>query len=145
MSPKQKNRLIIVVSIFILLSTACGLVLYALKQNINLFLTPTQLKSASIAADQTVRIGGYVKDKSVHYDATGTKVEFIVTDRKHELLVQYAGVLPNLFREGQTVIVTGFLVPDKKLIAEQVLAKHDEKYMPKSLANELNKEKTNAA
>lgn len=139
MNKKQKNRLLIIISILIILSMAGGLILYALKQNINLFYTPTQLLQAAIDSKQTIRVGGYVKKQSVIYDKSGEYVSFIITDRTHELPIQYHGVLPNLFREGQAVVVTGQLT-SKGLIANQVLAKHDEKYMPRALEKELKKE-----
>lgn len=137
MNKKQKTRLIAIISIIVILGIAAGLTLYALKQNINLFYTPTQLAEAHINPDQNVRIGGYVKKQSIHFDSSGESVSFTVTDHEHELLVNYHGVLPNLFREGQVVVVTGKLNESNALIASQVLAKHDEKYMPKQLAKEL--------
>jgi len=137
MNNKQKKRLIGIISIFILLSGALGLVLYALKQNINLFYTPTELMQAQFPPHQSVRIGGYVKQGSVHYNATGERVEFIITDRVQELSVSFDGILPSLFREGQVVVVTGQLNEAHHLMADQVLAKHDEKYMPKPLADKL--------
>lgn len=136
MNRKQKNRLIWLICILVALSGAAGLTLYALKQNINLFYTPTGLFKAKIQPNQSIRIGGYVKDHSVVFDSSGTRVNFIVTDRTAELPVEYHGILPNLFREGQTVVVTG-KVSGKKMIAQEVLAKHDERYMPKPLAKEL--------
>ena len=115
------------------MSTAAALILYALRQNINLFYTPTQLQRVTFSLQQTLRIGGYVKKKSVQFDHSGQSVKFIVTDRKHEINVIYHGVLPSLFREGQTVVVTGKIDSKKQLIASQVLAKHDEKYRPSGL------------
>lgn len=140
MNLKQKKRLITVSSILILLSMACGLILFALKQNINLFYTPTELNQAVIKPGQVFRIGGYVKDHSVNYDASGESVNFVITDRTNEIHVNYQGVLPNLFREGQAVVVTGKLNNPQQFIASQVLAKHDEKYVPKQLAKQLKKD-----
>jgi cytochrome c-type biogenesis protein CcmE len=137
MNRKHKIKLAGILCLLALLGGAAALVLYALKQNINLFYTPTQLLEAHIQADQSLRIGGYVKMHSVHYDTTGTRVIFTVTDRSHEIMVSYQGVLPNLFREGQTVVVTGKLDPEHHFAANEVLAKHDEKYMPPTLAKEL--------
>lgn len=132
MNQKQKRKLIGVISLVVILSIAAALTLYALKQNINLFFTPTQLLETQIQPDQHIRIGGYVKKNSVHYDASGEGVTFTVTDRKNEIIVNYHGVLPNLFREGQTVVVTGTL-ENHTFLANEVLAKHDERYMPKPL------------
>jgi cytochrome c-type biogenesis protein CcmE len=136
MNRKHKIKLAGILTVVILISAAIGLTLFALKQNINLFYTPTQLKLAHLTANQNVRIGGYVKKASVTYDASGQNVHFIVTDRKSELTVNYNGVLPNLFREGQVVVVTGKVI-NNQLNAFEVLAKHDEKYMPKPLEKEL--------
>ncbi len=137
MNRKQKKKLLAVLSVLIVLGAATALVLYALKQNINLFYTPTQLLQAQTYADQHFRIGGYVKKKSVVYDASGTTVRFTITDQTHELSVSYHGVLPNLFREGQGVVVTGMLIDRQHFLANEVLAKHDEKYIPYPLAKEL--------
>jgi len=134
----QKRKLIGIISLLILLSGAAGLILYALKQNINLFYTPTQLLQSQINPAQHLRVGGYVKKHSVHYDPSGTSVNFTITDRVNEIRVSFHGVLPNLFREGQGVVVTGQLTGQHDLLASEVLAKHDEKYMPWPLAKELN-------
>lgn len=137
MNRKRKTKLLTIFSILILFSVATALILYALKQNINLFFTPTELHSAKIDPKQLIRLGGYVKKGSVHYDANGDMVQFIVTDRFHEIRVTFTGVLPNLFREGQTVVVTGKLDTSQHIAASNVLAKHDEKYMPLVLKNKL--------
>lgn len=136
MNRKQKNRLAAICSLITILSAAIGLTLYALKQNINLFYTPTELLQAHILPDQMLRIGGYVKNHSVHYSSSGEKVTFTITDRSKEIKVTYSGVLPNLFREGQSVVVTGKWI-DSLFYADQVLAKHDEKYMPKAIAKKI--------
>lgn len=133
MNKKQKNRLIGVLCVIAILAVAATLVLFALKQNINLFYTPTQLLQTNIQSQQIVRIGGYVKKQSVHFDSSGQSVTFIVTDNKKEITVNYHGVLPSLFREGQGVVATGKLNSARELLAFEVLAKHDEKYMPWSL------------
>lgn len=133
LNAKQKTRLLFVLSLIILLSTASALILYSLKQNINLFYTPTQLLQAQVTPEQHLRIGGYVKKNSVQYDTSGESVRFIVTDRVKEIPVTFHGVLPNLFREGQTIVATGTFNTQHIFIADEVLAKHDEKYMPQSL------------
>jgi cytochrome c-type biogenesis protein CcmE len=139
MNKKQKRKLLGVISLVILLSVAATLILYALKQNINLFFTPTQLLATQIHSEQNYRLGGYVKKQSVHFDSSGEGVSFIVTDNQNEITVNYHGVLPNLFREGQGVVVTGKMNDAHTLLATEVLAKHDEKYMPWPLAKELQK------
>lgn len=133
MNRKQKTKLAAILSLLIILALALSLVLYALKQNINLFYTPTQLLEHPLAPDQTVRIGGYVKKHSVKYDLSGKKVNFLITDRVNEIHIQFNGILPSLFREGQGVVVTGKLMNTHLLVANEVLAKHDENYMPLKL------------
>lgn len=131
MNKKQKTRLTIILSVFLVISAAISLVLFALKQNIDLFYTPTQLNSAQVNPDQTIRIGGFVKKNSVHFDNSGQSVTFIVTDNTNDLPVDYHGLLPNLFREGQGVVIEGKINASHIFDASQVLAKHDEKYMPR--------------
>lgn len=145
MNRKQKTRFFSVISMVIILGVAACLVLYALKQNINLFYTPSELAKAKIHPEQNIRLGGYVKKLSVQYDPSGKLVNFIVTDYTHDVSVSFDGVLPNLFREGQVVVVTGKLNPHQIVIANQVLAKHDEKYMPRQLAKDLQGGKRHAS
>lgn len=142
MNLKQKRKLFGVISLVVILAIAAALILYALKQNINLFFTPTQLLETTLQPNQHIRIGGYVKKNSVHYDESGQSVTFVVTDRQNEISVNYHGVLPNLFREGQTVVVTGVMENQNNFLASEVLAKHDERYMPSPL-KELKKGEKN--
>jgi cytochrome c-type biogenesis protein CcmE len=137
MSPKHQKKLAVVATLVILLSVAAGLVLYALKQNINLFYTPSQLQDAKINPERNLRLGGFVQKHSVRYDASGEQVVFTITDEKNQIEVSYQGVLPNLFREGQGVVVTGKLTDAHHLRAFEVLAKHDEKYVPRPLQKSL--------
>ncbi len=139
MNKHRQRKLITMMSVVLMLSLAAGLILYALKQNINLFYTPTQLIEAKVAPTQICRVGGYVKKNSVQFDASGQSVAFIVTDKQRDILVRYHGVLPNLFREGQGVVMTGQLNAEHVFIASDILAKHDEKYMPASVAKALQK------
>jgi cytochrome c-type biogenesis protein CcmE len=145
MNRKQKNKLAMVCCLVVLLSTAAGLVLYALKQNINLFYTPTQLAALNSQPQQALRVGGYVKKQSVHYDASGKTVRFTIMDPSHQIDVVFSGVLPSLFREGQGVVVTGKLIDRQHFNAMEVLAKHDEKYVPRYLSEELEKTRGTAA
>jgi cytochrome c-type biogenesis protein CcmE len=138
MNVKQKIRLGSWLGVICLIATAIALVLYALKQNINLFYTPTDLLKSQLSEQQVVRVGGYVKAKSLHFDNSGEDVTFTVTDRVKELGVTYHGLLPNLFREGQGVVMTGNFT-GKHFIASEVLAKHDEKYMPENVKQLLKK------
>ncbi len=138
MNYKHKNKLIGIIALMLLLSAAAGLILYALKQNINLFYTPTQLQQATTAERaRQVRIGGYVEKDSLQFAASGNEVSFKVTDRVNDITVYYKGLLPNLFREGQGIVVTGKLNQQQQFIASEVLAKHDEKYMPPAVAKAL--------
>lgn len=137
MNAKRKRKLMAIISLCLIVSTAIGLILYALKQNINLFYTPTELTQHIIQPGQIIRIGGYVKAHSVIYASSGSSVEFMITDHVHDIKVYYQGLLPNLFREGQGVVVTGTLNTSNQFMANEVLAKHDEKYMPWSLAKSL--------
>jgi cytochrome c-type biogenesis protein CcmE len=141
MNRKQKTKLAGVICLIVILGVALALILYALKQNINLFYTPTQLSQTHINPEQNLRVGGYVKKNSVHYDTSGSSVSFTIMDPGSEVTVHFSGVLPNLFREGQGVVVTGKLVDPRNLQASEVLAKHDEKYVPRYLSEELDKKK----
>lgn len=119
------------------ISLIVSLVLYALRQNINLYFTPTQLLSQHIAPTLRVRIGGMVREGSIQRNSMidPLAVHFVVTDLEHDIDVQYSGVLPDLFREGQGVVALGTLGSDRVFIAQQILAKHDENYMPPGSAN----------
>lgn len=129
MHPLRLKRLLIVAGLI----TACGLVvslaLYALNQNINLYYLPSQLAQAKIPVQTSFRLGGLVKKVEKH----GLNIQFIVTDSKSERLVNYRGVLPDLFREGQGVVVEGKLDEQGIMQGTLVLAKHDENYHPPNL------------
>ncbi len=133
MSLKHKKRLVVLVSLIAGLGIACALVLYALSQNINLFYTPTQIKSAQLSPKKTIRVGGMVVKESVKRSKDLT-VEFIVTDFNQDITIRYQGILPDLFREGQGIVALGHLEDETTFVATQVLAKHDEKYMPPEVA-----------
>ncbi len=113
------------------------LVLYALRQNINLFFTPSQLLSKEVIHNTRIRIGGMVREGSIlrNISSDSMNVKFVITDFEHEVTVQYSGVLPDLFREGQGVVALGKLDVNQIFRAEQILAKHDEKYMPPRSVN----------
>ena len=144
MNKIQKRRLYFISFFVVGLTLATGLILYALKQNINVFLTPTQITSTHLPHDYHLRLGGMVKKGSVVREKTGLGVQFTVTDFKHEILVQYVGILPDLFREGKGVVAEGTLNTRGIFIATQILAKHDENYMPKSMASLRSSEKGTA-
>lgn len=137
MNKLQKRRLWYVGLSAITLSLAATLILYALKQNINAFYTPSDLSIANTPLHRTLRLGGMVKKQSIAHDATGLGVHFIVTDFKREIPVDYVGILPDLFHEEKGVIVEGQFDAQHLFIAHQVLAKHDENYMPKDVYKKL--------
>ena len=120
-----------------MLSVATALVLFAFNKNIVFFYSPTDLLAQPQPAGQGFRLGGLVEQGSVAKD--GPTIRFRITDKKNTLMVVYRGVLPDLFREGQGVVVEGSLAPDGSFTASSVLAKHDEKYMPPEVAAALKK------
>ena len=133
MSPKAK-RLLVVVAITALLGIAVMLVLSALRENIVFFYTPTDIVASGTKSGQPLRLGGLVKEGSVNID--GLQSVFTVTDGKADVTVLYDNALPSLFREGQGVVAEGSL-DNGKFIATNVLAKHDENYMPAEVAEKL--------
>lgn len=137
MNKIHKRRLYYVIIFLIVFSLAVSLILYALKKNINVFYTPGQLLEAHVPENYHFRLGGMVKMGSVVREKNTLSVHFIVTDYKKELPVNYVGILPDLFREGKGVIAEGSIDRNGTFIATQVLAKHDENYMPKNVYQEL--------
>ncbi len=129
MHPKRKQRLLAIFAIMLALSAAAFLALYALRQNIDLYYTPSQLSGSQVTG-QSLRLGGLVKKGSVVHMPSGLRVMFIVTDLVHDIQVTYEGILPDLFRDDQGVVVQGQLLSTGQFMATQVLAKHDENYMP---------------
>lgn len=133
---KPKHKRLVFVSLGIgLLGLAAILVLTALEDSVVFFQTPSQVAEKHVAADRRLRIGGLVEEGSVER-GTGAEVRFRVTDLVNTVPVSYHGILPDLFREGQGVVVEG-RIRDDVLVADQVLAKHDENYMPPEVADAL--------
>lgn len=137
MNKLQKRRLYYVGLFAIGLATATGLILYALNQNINVFLTPHQLTANKLPSDYHFRLGGMVKKGSVIREKESLNVQFIITDFKRDVNVRYAGILPDLFREGKGVVAEGHIDSQGVFVADLVLAKHDENYMPKNVYKAL--------
>lgn len=135
MTRKQQRAVMIGAGLGVL-GLALGLVLFALSDTIVFFYTPSDVAEKSLAAGQRFRLGGLVAQGSVKR-GTGTEVEFAVTDTLKTLRVTYRGVLPDLFREGQGVVAEGKLEPGGSFLADTVLAKHDETYMPPEVAKAL--------
>ena len=134
---RKRRRLIVVLAGMALLSGAVGLVLSALDENLSYFYQPSELSAAPL--DRTFRLGGLVEEGSVERQADGVTVTFRITDLAESVPVVYRGLLPDLFREGQSVITQGTLGPDGTFVAREVLAKHDETYMPREVVDALKK------
>lgn len=139
MTPARKQRLALVFGAITAVAIAVGLVLYALNQNINLFFTPTQIASGEAPENQTIRIGGLVVAGSVARNPDSLDVSFELTDNESQVMVSFSGILPDLFREGQGIIALGEFSEQKGFVAKEVLAKHDENYMPPEVAEALKK------
>ena len=131
----------IIAVILTVFAAATGLVMYALSQNINLFYSPTQIAAGEAPQNVTIRAGGMVVDNSVERKKDSLDVAFMVTDYQHTVRIEYSGILPDLFREGQGIVAQGKLDGRGVLIASEVLAKHDEEYMPPEVTDALEKAK----
>jgi cytochrome c-type biogenesis protein CcmE len=130
MIPARKRKILKVVFIMSVLSLAAALVLYALRQNISLFYSPTQAASGQAPLQKPIRVGGMVEKGSIVRAAKGLEVQFKITDYEKTITVVYNGILPDLFREGQGIVAEGQLTSHFNFQASQVLAKHDANYMP---------------
>jgi cytochrome c-type biogenesis protein CcmE len=137
MKPKRRRLYFVVVGMM-LLGAAAGLVLYAMNDSLVFFYSPSDLVTKEVPPGRTLRLGGLVETGSVQRDG-GTAVRFRVTDMAKTVPVVYDGILPDLFREGQGVVAQGTLGPDGVFVAAEVLAKHDENYMPKEVVDALKK------
>jgi cytochrome c-type biogenesis protein CcmE len=144
MKPLRKRRLTFVISIVIGLGLAVGLGLYAMKQNINLFYSPLQIKAGEAPVGTLIRLGGLVVKGSVKRDSESLKVKFQLTDNAESIWVSFDGILPDLFREGQGIVTMGQLQADGLFVASEVLAKHDENYMSPEVADAMKKAEAEA-
>jgi cytochrome c-type biogenesis protein CcmE len=136
MTPRRR-RLILVVGIVVGVSIAGALALSAFRRNVTFFFDPTQVSAGQVPAGERFRLGGMVTQGSLHRAPGSLEVRFVVTDFNHDVPVRYTGVLPDLFREGAGVVAHGRLSGDGTFVADEVLAKHDEKYMPPEVARSL--------
>jgi cytochrome c-type biogenesis protein CcmE len=136
---RKAKRLTLIFGALAALSLAAGLIMFALRDNIVFFYTPTQLAEKHPAPGARLRIGGLVKQGSL-IKGEGRDVSFVITDNDKELATTYTGPLPDLFREGQGVVADGVLEAGGKFRADSVLAKHDERYMPRDVAEALKKQ-----
>lgn len=137
MHPVRKQRLIIVCSVVLFSSLAVGLGAYALRGNINLFYPPVDVAAGLAPLERPIRVGGMVVDGSVERSSETLEVRFAVTDYEATVPVVYVGILPDLFAEGEGAVAAGSLNADGVLVATEVLAKHDENYMPPEVAEAL--------
>ena len=134
---RKQQRLILVVAVLLLLGGASGLVLFALSDSVAFLVTPSDLAAGKVDADERFRLGGLVVDGSVERGGNDGVVRFRLTDQVNQVPVRYQGILPDLFREGQGIVAQGVLGPDGVFTASEVLAKHDENYMPPEVADAL--------
>ncbi len=145
MHPLRRKRLILIVLVMLGVGAAVALALSALQQNINLFYTPTQIVAGEVPDQARIRAGGMVVKGSVVRSKDSLDVRFDVSDGAHAVTIAYSGILPDLFREGQGIVALGRLDANGVLQADEVLAKHDEEYMPPEVAKAMNDAKANKA
>lgn len=136
---RKHKRLMFVLGGMAALGIAAGLIVSAFDENLVFFFSPSELQAKEVRPDQRIRIGGLVEEGSLAKEADGVTISFRVTDLTASLPVSYKGLLPDLFREGQGVVAEGKLRADGVFEANEVLAKHDENYMPREVADALKK------
>ena len=139
MTPRRK-RLLVVLGILAGVGVAATLAVQAFRDNMMLFFDPSQVVAGEAPQGRTFRIGGMVTEGSVKREPGSLEVRFVVTDFQHSVPVSYTGVLPDLFREGQGIVAHGKLDSSGMFVADEVLAKHDENYMPPEVADSLKKQ-----
>jgi cytochrome c-type biogenesis protein CcmE len=137
MNPVRRKRLFTLLILVLGVGVAVSLTLFALQQNINLFYAPSQIAAGEAPVGRSIRVGGLVVPGSVSRDPQSLRVEFALTDNGEQVRVRFQGILPDLFREGQGIVASGMLTEDGVVRAEEVLAKHDENYMPPEVADSL--------
>ncbi|MBS0194311.1 MAG: cytochrome c maturation protein CcmE [Proteobacteria bacterium] len=138
MNPTRKRRLSILLIVLAAVAIAGTLVIVALRHNVRYLLTPSDVAAGQAQAGRTFRLGGVVCEGSIARTPGSLDVRFVVTDRIHQIPVRYAGILPDLFREGQSIIATGQMQASG-FKADEILAKHDETYMPKEVEEAIAK------
>jgi cytochrome c-type biogenesis protein CcmE len=136
---RRSRRLALIAVALAVIGFAAGVALYALRDNIVFFYSPSEVAEKSVQPGARLRVGGLVKPDTL-IKSPGQAVVFVVTDGAHDLKVAYQGLLPDLFREGQGVVAEGVLAAPGELRAETILAKHDEKYMPREVVEALKKQ-----
>ena len=130
MNPVRKKRIYSILFVFLFSVSGISLILYSLNSNLDYFFTPTELKDRNIPADKRIKVGGMVLSGSV--ERISSSISFVITDYENSIKVEYEGIVPDLFKEDSGVVVLGNL-KNKILYAEEVLAKHDENYMPPNI------------
>ena len=143
MTPARKKRLFFIIFLVTGIAVAAGFALYAFNQNLMFYFSPAEVKQGKAPVNKLFRMGGMVVDGSFKKEKDSLKVFFDLTDYEKTVTVEYTGLLPDLFREGQGIISRGKLNSDGVFVAEEVLAKHDENYMPPEVAESLKKAKAN--
>ncbi|MCZ6579775.1 MAG: cytochrome c maturation protein CcmE [Gammaproteobacteria bacterium] len=139
MTPARKKRLALIVLMITGIAIGVGFALKSLDENIMFFFTPSEVAKGKAPRDRLFRIGGMVVNGSVSRPGNGLTVQFDLTDNVNNVTVRYTGILPDLFREGQGIIANGKLDKDGAFVAQEVLAKHDENYMPPEVAAAMQK------
>lgn len=137
MSKKHKKRLGIVLLMVVGIGATVALALTAFSENMLYFFSPSQIMAGEAPTDRVIRVGGMVNKGSVQRASDSLQVNFSLTDNAHTIAVQYTGILPDLFREGQGIVAIGRLQGNDTFLADEVLAKHDENYMPPEVADAL--------
>ena len=140
MTPTRRRRLIVISLVFAAVAVAAVLTVLALQQNMTYLFSPSEVHQGHAPKHARFRLGGVVEEHSVKRAGDSLKVDFVVTDRFQTIPVEYTGILPDLFREGQSIVATGAL-KDGHFVATEVLAKHDETYMPPEVADAIAKAK----
>ena len=136
---RRSRRLALIAVALTVIGAAAGIALYALRDNIVFFYSPSEVAEKALQSGARLRVGGLVKAGTL-VKSPGQNVAFVVTDGAHDLKVAYQGLLPDLFREGQGVVAEGVLETPGELRAETILAKHDERYMPREVVDALKKQ-----
>ena len=131
MNPIRKKRALNILFVFLFSVTGVSLILYSLNSNLDYFFTPTELKQENIPTDKRIKVGGMVQKDSVERNLS--KISFVITDYENSIKVIYDGIVPDLFKEESGVVVLGYQ-KNQMIYAEEVLAKHDENYMPPNIA-----------
>ena len=131
MNPVRKKRALNILFVLLFSATGVSLILYSLNSNLDYFFTPTELKKENIPTDKRIKVGGMVQKDSVQRNLS--KISFVITDYENSIKVVYDGIVPDLFKEDSGVVVLGYQ-KNQMIYAEEVLAKHDENYMPPNIA-----------